>query len=321
MDIRALTECPNYLAGAFFSQSHNLVSSQQRAQKQETCFLATIATFIKKSGATCFASPETILATYNKHAHKFDLKPIGRSTLFTIQSRVIKSGLITNVLVHDQQKGRNWRKFSLNIPAIAERFHSVAKLAYHRANSLLNRVLDSNRSQKNTTKESSRGAGSHVMAHSEKWTRKTNQSKDLSNKNKTPGSAFFKTRFKEDCDLAYQLQEQARAGSIQASGAKKLISLHYRHGVMLAPTFKAYLTQVILNAPKQQATESRSQATEAQLSAQRLKATIRREKAEEAARAQHSAPKPEHMCDTQHLERGMQLLNKIRNRNIAGAIQ
>lgn len=260
---------PAYLAGAFFSQSHNLAPSMSRRQLQETCFLASVASFIKKQGATCYASPETLLSTYNKHACKFGLKTIGRTTLFAIQARVMEMGLVKNTIEHDVKKGRNWRKFAIDFKLVLGLFSSVFSQAYHRAKACLNRKLNCNRSQESTTKESNNDAGSSISGDKGNWTRATKESKDLKrHKNKKPTGAFFKKRFGKDCDTVYQLQEQARNGSISASGAKLLIGLHHKYSVNLAPAFKAFLNFRIFNAPKQ-----RESMTLAQRSQQRLRAT------------------------------------------------
>ncbi|GAL07868.1 hypothetical protein JCM19237_248 [Photobacterium aphoticum] len=72
-----------------------------RQERQNACFIAAVATFIKTAGSTCFAKPTTILAQYNERSSKFGIKPIQSSTLFTIQKRVIESGALCCELEHD----------------------------------------------------------------------------------------------------------------------------------------------------------------------------------------------------------------------------
>lgn len=309
MNINDLNQNPFYVSGAFFSQANNLSFKGERATLQDTCFIATVASFIKKQDATCYASSNTLLNAFNRHAKKFGIPEIKRSTFFAIQSRVLKSGLVMNLLSHDVERAKNWRKFTLNTERLVSIYQSVYNLAMKRIDAFKTRSLDSCGSQENTTKESSNDAGSSKIKKSQNWTRITKESKDLENKNKTPDCVFFKSRFKEDCDLAYQLQNQARAGKILASGAKKLIQLHNKHQVPLGPTFEAYLKFVLYSSAQaaQDAPETAPQASPAELSHQKHLKMVAAEEAAEAAQG----PKE----DSQVIKsRGLSVISEIKGK-------
>ncbi|HIF9321641.1 hypothetical protein ACWU37_21035 (plasmid) [Photobacterium damselae subsp. damselae] len=242
---------PQYVFGAFCSRAASFKTYDQKT-KQDICLLASISSFIKSMGSECFAAPDTILSVYNANCNKFDLKPIKRSTLFTIQSRLLFTGYIERTSLFDGHKGRKFRRFSINTSMIQSSFPSVFNLAFKRASAFINRVLDSNQKKKDRKEKQSKNIKLGNNANNNNWTIRTkNKSKDLSKnkkeRTKTPNGAFFKSRFKSDCDLAYKLQNAARNGSISAGGAKKLISLFKKHGVYMSPVFLKFLQYRIFN--------------------------------------------------------------------------
>lgn len=241
-----LSEQPCYIAGAFNSQARAL-NVKDRKVRQNACFIASIARFTKKQGATCFASPETILQIFNENSAKYGLKPISRSTLFIIQKRCFDGRLLSYDRDYSQIKCRHFRKIILNIAQITMVFPHVMKLAAKRAHGFLMRKLDSHRNKAKSHKKINKIKNLDVSDSNDNRTITTKRSKDLKYKNKVPDANFFKKRFQQDCDLAYQLQNHARSGSISASGAKKLISLHRHHGVQLDSRFYSFLLARIIN--------------------------------------------------------------------------
>ncbi|UTM60472.1 hypothetical protein L4174_023690 (plasmid) [Photobacterium sp. CCB-ST2H9] len=245
MNKKVLEAAPVYIAGGFFSQARNL-QSLTTSERQNACYIATISSFIKKHGAACFAAPVTLISTFNTHCPKFGLNIIGRSTFFTIQRRVLDSGLVTVDANYLHHQARSIRKFSLNIELLISTFSAVARTAISRAKAYLQRQLDSHRHSALSQDGTSNDAASDSDPTHRNWTIRSKGSKDLKNKYKTPDGAFYKNRFREDCDTAYQLQNSARNGAITAAGAKKLIQLHEKHGVFMATTFRNFLVYVIV---------------------------------------------------------------------------
>ncbi|MGL5334750.1 MAG: hypothetical protein ACRC9R_01160, partial [Enterovibrio sp.] len=69
--------------------------------------------------------------------------------------------------------------------------------------------------------------------------------KNNNNENNEPPKTFFERFFKENAQEVQSLQLAARLGRITASGAKKLIKLHLKHGYKIATNFYKYLRFVI----------------------------------------------------------------------------
>lgn len=254
-DFDVLAAHPKYISGAICSQAGNLSKKLSTKDLKVACFTAAIAKYIKIANSVCFASPETLLVTYNSLAPKFSLSPISRSTLFSIQALAISTGIIDRVSRYENSTGRTQRFFTINVQSFAAMFPAAFKKALRHAKQLLQRTLDYGRYLVDKSKKKLKNKELIYLSTGDGWTIRENiGSKDLKNKNKhtgnKPDATFFKSRFKEDCDRAYQLQEAARSGSITASGAKALIGLHIKHGVHIDSGFKRFLNFRILSAPK-----------------------------------------------------------------------
>lgn len=299
MTVSVISNEPYYLAGAFRSLARSMLNLNNN-ERQDACFIASIASFIKKQNAVCFASPETILATYNTHAAKYDLKPIKRSSFFIIQARCISSGVIVPTSDYSRLKARTFRKFSLDYDLICNRFSSVAKLAYSRARANLVRKMDSHHKQLKKVSNNLKNNSLDGDLCSEKWTITTKRSKDLINKNKVPDGKFYKSRFKEDADLAYGLQNNARAGTISASAAKLLIKLHEKYDVHLAKPFRSFLVSRFINVipPKAMPSPISSPAPR--------KPTV--------ATVIINTPMPAHITDSNAINLGVQLRQRVQQR-------
>ena len=252
---------PRFLSGACMSRA-NSYAHADKSIRQNICLLSVISSHVKMIGSKCFAATATLIEEFNSACSKFHLKTISRSTFFTIQSRLIAQNLINVELNHNIKKGKHDRKISVVPRTLKTKFNDIFQLAYQRSNALINRKLDSARSQGDNHDKRSNGAASEQIVKSKNWTIRTNnKSKDLKEKkerSKTPHSDFYVSRFKSDADLAYQLEQAARNGSISGSGAKKLIALRAKHNVHVPKQFLKFLQYRIFNYSSKPKTSSNS---------------------------------------------------------------
>ncbi|MEC6833040.1 hypothetical protein VXS06_14830 [Photobacterium toruni] len=251
MKYSAIQAAPNYIFGAFKSRAKHYAEFDKRT-RQNVCLLAAISQFTKKSGSKCFASSHTILTHFNSISESFAIKAISRSTLFTIQKRLVMLGYLSIEPEYDDKKGKHNRNIVLEMKAIEHSFTDVFNLAVRRATSFLNRILDSNRFKDLNTDKFNNNNELSDNSNGGNWTRITNsKSKDLNKekkeRTKTPTGAFYTSRFKQDADQAYKLEQSARNGAISAGGAKKLLSLHKKHNVFVKSSFLKFLQYRIFN--------------------------------------------------------------------------
>lgn len=246
-NITLLEKQPYFISGAIRSQAATLQRSQSRSELQESCLLASITSFQKVHGSKCFAKPETILNTYNRHCSKFNLRQIGVRTLFTIQGRLIKKQLISVVGSFDSSRCTKSRKITINLEQFKSKFSAAFKLAAYRAASKVKQVLQLDLEKEETARKASDYKASQQSEQSENCTINRNTSNEDLNNNNQPTDDFYIKRFGTDAEQAKELQQMARCNAINGHQARSLMALHEKHHVTLAGRFKAFLVQVIIS--------------------------------------------------------------------------
>ena len=244
----ALSIYPYFLRGAFASQAYNINKSKDLQHKKIACYVAAVSAYIKRQQAKCFCSYDTLLSQYNDLAAQFGLKNIKRSTFALIQQLAIGIGIVSKSNSEFcRTTGKKYRQLVIDHTILAQLFPAVAKLANLRAQQLQHRKKsDCNRDDDQNHAKALQHIASRLVDQSKNRTIITKQSNDLIYKNKRiPDATFYKQKFGEDADAAYQLQKLARDGAIKPAAAKKLLALHHRHQVPCG--IKKYLDYVVLS--------------------------------------------------------------------------
>lgn len=246
----ALELNPRYLKSGFRTQARNIAIRESLKNRQLACLLQVISEHILKHGSSCFASTQRLLALYNQCAPLYQIKAISERTLTERFKSAESAGLISRDHSHNHATGQTRRFITLNLGAIKSLFSGVYNYAagyalkhHNRHNPPIGRPAVDKSDKPNADKPSQCIRGSLNC--------RKEGSKDLSKESKKdkyngqPSDSFYVKHFKQDANVTKELQQAARQGRLKASGARKLISIHAKHGFELAKSFKRYLHSLI----------------------------------------------------------------------------
>lgn len=246
----ALELNPRYLKSGFRTQARNIAIRESLKNRQLACLLQVISEHILKHGSSCFASTKRLLALYNQCAPLYQIKAISERTLTERFKSAESAGLISRDHSHNHATGQTRRFITLNLGAIKSLFSGVYNYAagyalkhHNRHNPPIGRPAVDKSDKPNAGKPSQCIRGSLNC--------RKEGSKDLSKESKKdkyngqPSDSFYVKHFKQDANVTKELQQAARQGRLKASGARKLISIHAKHGFELAKSFKRYLHSLI----------------------------------------------------------------------------
>lgn len=247
----ALELNPRFLKSGFRTQARNISISQPLKVRQMACLMQVISDHTLKHGHACFAFTGRLLAMYNKVSATYQIKPISTRTLTNRLKDAENLGLISRDYAHNHETGQTRRLVSVILDGVKSVFPGVFNYAANCAKKYHARhTLPSSRSDLDNSTEACSEKGFQASENTKNCALKG--SKDLSKEsdkyNGTPSDSFFLKFFTKDADNAKSLQQSARQGRITASGAKKLIAIHAKHGVDLAQSFRRYLNSVIAKA-------------------------------------------------------------------------
>lgn len=246
----ALDLNPRYLKSGFKTQARNIAKKEPVKNRQLACLLHVVSEHILRHGSACFASTHRLLALYNQCASLYQIKTICERTLRSRLNAAELSGLISRDHTYNHQTGQTRRFIMLNLNAIKSLFSGVYNYAagyalkrHNRHNLPIGRpVLDNSDhplspkpSHHNDERANCRKEGSKDLSKERKENRYNGQ----------PSDSFYVTFFKQDANQTKELQVAARQGRLSASGAKKLIAIHAKHGFEFAKSFKRYLHSLI----------------------------------------------------------------------------
>lgn len=245
---------PRYIRSGFRTQAGNIKQRQPLKLRKLACITECIAAHIIKHGAYCFASSSRLVELYNDRCASYGCKPIKERTLFSLLDSTEEAQLITRERQYNKATGQSRRYIQIVTDSLKSLFPGVCNYAAQAAK----------RYQERKKLQLGRVSVDNAHKPSDSKASESNQdlkncslrSKDLSkeshrdNGNKFPSDSFFCKWFGKDANEVKSLQLSAKQGRIQASGAKKLIALHAKHGHELATGFKKFLGYVIASAAK-----------------------------------------------------------------------
>jgi hypothetical protein len=248
----ALELNPRYLKSGFKTQARNISANQSEKMRQLACLMQVISEHILQHGNACFAFTGRLLSMYNKASTSYNTKPISERTLTNRFKAAEQLGLISRNYHHNHETGQTRRLVSIVLDGVQSVFPGVFNYAAGYAMKHHTRhTLPIGRSDLDDSPESSAHKGSQ-QPESKPDCRlersKISLEREENKYNGTPSDSFYVKHFKQDANDAKTLQQSARKGLITASGAKKLIAIHAKHGFELAKSFKRYLNSVIAKA-------------------------------------------------------------------------
>lgn len=256
MENTSLILNPRYISSGFGSQASNIRKYEPLSVRKIACFMKTVASFIRKHNAGCYASTDTLLDEYNKNSPKYGVKTISKRTIGNLQAKAEELGLIQVSTIFDRKKGIKRRLMNFEFSGIEKSFKAVYKWALKAANNFcgMGDLHDGGSTCEEPQELRDCKASQQIQDEQNYTTRSKILSNDKGNKNngsrRLSYDSFLIKYFGADADEVKSLQQAARNSQhsenpITASGAKRLIELHNQHGYPLAPSFAKFLNHII----------------------------------------------------------------------------